>query len=250
MMSQGQPIANIGMALRAPGADSPERLWDHILAGRDTLTRPDSDALRREGFSKTRLADPSLVSAAPRIADLEYSDTTFFDIPDFEAELTDPGHKLFLECVWEALERAGVAPGEHMSRTGVFAGSEGDYREGNLRTLRRNDSTESLAVPMRVTNAADFFPARASHKFGFEGPSFSILSACATSLVATHVAMESLRRGEVDYAVVGGATVLRTRRSAYFAGAEGMLSRQGRVCAFDSKADGTVFGNGVGVVPP
>ena len=244
----GEPIAIIGMALRAPGADTPERLWDHILAGRDTLTRPDSDALRREGFSKQQLADPSLVSAVPSIADLDYSDTAFFDIPDFEAELLDPGHKLFLECVWEALECAGVAPGEHMSRTGVFAGSEGDYFEGNLRKLRKNDGTQALAVPLRVGNFADFFPARASHKFGFEGPSFSILSACATSLVATHVAMQSLRRGEIDYAVAGGATVLRTRRSAYFAGAEGMMSRRGRVCSFDSRADGTVFGSGVGVV--
>jgi len=236
------------MALRVPGADTPERLWQHILEGRDLITRADTDTLRTEGTSWKELSNPSLVAATPKLYAPEYADTALFDISDFEASLMDPGQKLFLECVWEALERASIPPGKDPMRIGVYAGSEGDYREINLRTIEENDTSHTLGIPVRIGNYVDFLPARASYKLGLQGPSFSVLAACATSLVATHLAVQSLRRGECDLAIAGGATILCTRKSNYLAGVEGMLSSQGRVRPFDAEADGTVFGDGAGVI--
>ena len=243
-----EPVAIIGMALRVPGAETPERLWEQVLAKRDLLTRSDFDTLRAEGLSMKYLSNSSTVAAAPKIYAPEYADTALFDISDFEAELMDPGQKLFLECVWEALERGAIPPGRDPLRVGVYAGSEGDYREKNLDALVKTDTNNTLGIPVRIGNYVDFLPARASYKLGFQGPSFSILSACSTSLVAAHIAVQSLRRNECDLAIAGGATVLLSRPSSYLAGVEGMLSREGRVRPFDAGADGTVFGNGVGVV--
>ncbi len=247
MHEPASAIAVVGMALRVPGADTPERFWEHLLAGRDTLTRADADTLRREGRDKAALADPAVVRAAPKLRDIAYADTAFFGIADFEAELINPEHKLFLECAWEALERAGLAPGEELRRTGVFTGSEGDYPE-NLRRLIARDRGESLTVPLRTGSGAEFLPARVSHRLGLEGPSFCVLSACATSLVAIRVAVESLRRLECDTAIAGGASCYRHELSSYIASADGMYSRQGRVRSFDAAADGTVFGSGAGAV--
>ncbi len=242
-------IAVVGMALRVPGATTPEQFWRNIVGKVDSLTRTSVDALREAGVSEELLADPRFVPVKPLLSDVEYFDAAFFDMTPFEAERTDPAHRLFLECAVEALERAGIAPGPGAPVTGVFGGAGGQaYFDRNL-SLRGDDLDDPVVgLPLRLGNSLDFLPARVSFKLGLVGPSFAVQAACATSLIAVHLAVQSLRRGECQVALAGGTSVEVPHVAGYLAGVNGMLSDSGWLRPFDAGADGTVFGSGVGVV--
>lgn len=242
------PIAVIGMALRVPGATTTARLWRNLVEGRDCLTRLSAAALRRAGIPQRALANPDFVRAIPTLDDVERFDADFFDLSALEAELTDPAQRLFLECAWEALESAGVVPGRGGPVTGVFGGFEGDYQQKVLSRVIDPGRHPGLALPMRIGNSVDFLTTRVSHRLDLVGPSFGVMSACATSLMAVDLAVHSLRRGESEIALAGGATILLPRLGGYLASVEGMLSPTGRLRPFDAQADGTIFGSGVGVV--
>ncbi len=242
------PIAVIGMALRVPGANSTLRFWRNLVEGRDCLSRPSVDALRQAGIGQERLAHPDFVRALPILDDVEHFDADFFDMSALEAEVTDPAQRLFLECAWESLESAGVVPGRSGPVTGVFGGYEGNYREKVLSGVIDLRRDPGLSLPVRIGNAVDFLTTRVSHKLDLTGPSFGVMAACATSLMAVDLAVQSLRRGECEVALAGGVTVSLPRLDGYVAGVEGMLSASGRLRPFDAAADGTIFGSGVGVV--
>ena len=243
------PIAVIGMGLRVPGATTPSRFWRNLLEGRDCLTRMSAAAMRRRGVPQEDLANPDYVCASPALDDVEGFDAGFFDVSALEAELMDPAHRLFLECAWEALESAGVVPGRGAPVTGVFGGMEGEYGQKVLTPEAVDPRRQpGLALPIRIGNAVDFLTARVSHQLDLAGPSFGVMSACATSLMAVHLAVNSLRRGETEVALAGGVTIVLPRIGGYVAAVEGMLSPTGRVRPFDAGADGTIFGSGVGVV--
>ncbi|MEO8486393.1 MAG: SDR family oxidoreductase [Betaproteobacteria bacterium] len=242
------PIAVIGMSLRVPGAVTLARFWRNLVEGRDCIVRPSAAELRRAGTSQARLADPDFVRALAILDDVERFDADFFGLSPREAELTDPSHRLFLECAWEALEGAGVVPGPKAPVTGVFGGDEGDYRERVLSGSGDASDDPGLAIAMRIGNALDFLTTRVSHRLDLKGPSFGVMAACATSLLAIDLAVQSLRRRECEVALAGGSTILLEQKLGYVAGVEGMLSPSGRLRPFDAEADGTVFGSGVGVV--
>lgn len=242
------PIAVIGMALRVPGATTPARLWHNLVRGRDCLTRLPAGALRRAGVAQEALANPDFVRALPTLDDVERFDADFFDMSALEAELTDPSQRLFLECAWEALERAGVVPGRAGPVTSVFGGFEGDYQQKVLSRVIDPRRDLGLSLPVRIGNSVDFLTTRVSHKLDLTGASFGVMAACATSLMAVDLAVHSLRRGECGVALAGGVTILLPRLNGYVAGVEGMLSPSGRLRPFDASADGTIFGSGVGVV--
>jgi acyl transferase domain-containing protein/NADPH:quinone reductase-like Zn-dependent oxidoreductase/acyl carrier protein len=241
------PIAVIGMALRVPGATTPVRFWRNLVEGRDCLSRPSADALRRSGISQEQLAHPDFVRARATLDDIEHFDAEFFDMSAREAERTDPAQRLFLECAWESLESAGLVPGPAGPVTGVFGGCEGNYRR---EVLSRFDDPRDpgIRIPLRIGNDVDFLTTRVSHKLDLRGPSFGVMAACATSLMAIDLAVQSLRRGECEVALAGGASVEVPRLGGYVAGVEGMLSPTGRLRPFDAAADGTIFGSGIGVV--
>jgi acyl transferase domain-containing protein/NADPH:quinone reductase-like Zn-dependent oxidoreductase len=242
-------IAVVGMALRVPGATTPEQFWRNVVGKVDSLTRTSVDALRAAGVAEALLTDPRFVPVKPLLSDVEYFDAALFDMTPFEAERTDPAHRLFLECAVEALERAGIAPGPGAPVTGVFGGSGGQsYFDRNL-SLRGDDLDDPIVgLPLRLGNSLDFLPARVSFKLGLVGPSFAVQAACATSLIAVHLAVESLRRGECQVALAGGAAVEVPQVAGYLSGVDGMLSDSGWLRPFDAGADGTVFGSGIGVV--
>ena len=252
---RAEPIAVVGMALRVPGANTPQQFWRNIVKGKDSLTRPSIDELRSAGVSRRQLADPNFVRSSPLLTDIEYFDARFFSMAGFEAERTEPAHRLFLECVWEAMEAAGIVPGRTGPVIGVFGGVEGSYKDEKLSHLRDRPIKGAIQVadrgkglPEQLGNSIDFFSTRISHKLDLTGPSFTVRAACATSLVALHLAVQSMRRRECEVAVVGGASVLMPHVGAYISSVEGMLSKSGRIRSFDAGADGTVFGSGVGAV--
>ncbi len=251
-MSSDPRVAVVGIALRVPGASTLEQFWTNIIGGVDCLTRTPFEALAAAGVPEKIRLDPRYVPVRPWLHDVEYFDADFFDIPPSEADRTDPAHRIFLECAWEALERAGIAPGSGAPATGVFAGQGtspgGSYFARNILPRGEDQDDPVFAVPTRLGNYSDFLGARVSFKLGLVGPSFGVQAACATSLIAIHLAKESIRRGECDVALAGGSSVSVSTAPGYLAGVEGMLSASGRVRTFDAKADGTVFGSAVIVV--
>ncbi|MFY0566442.1 SDR family oxidoreductase [Archangium lansingense] len=243
-----QDIAIIGMTGRFPGAQDLDAFWKNLCDGTESI-RPLSDAdLEKLGVDPALRKDPHYVKASAALEGMELFDAGFFGFTPREAELMDPQHRVFLECAWGALEHAGYAPDRHDGAIGVFAGaSTNTYLIYNL--VPNADRLGALdMVQADIGNGGDFLSTRVAYKLDLRGPSYSILSACSTSLVATHVACQSLLNEECDMALAGGVSIQVKHPEGYPYIPGGIVSPDGHCRAFDAKAEGTVFGSGVGVV--
>ncbi|PYS75768.1 MAG: non-ribosomal peptide synthetase, partial [Acidobacteria bacterium] len=180
---------------------------------------------------------------------VELFDAPFFGFHARQAEVTDPQQRLMLECAWEALERAGYAPNATGRATGVFVGSSlSHYLLDNLYPSL-GSSSDISGLLLLLGNDKDYLASLVSYKLNLRGPSISVQTACSTSLVAIHLACQSLLNGECDMALAGGVSVIPQRqREGYLYVAGGHYSPDGHCRTFDAAARGTVFGNGVGVV--
>jgi len=249
------PVAVVGMALRVPGAGTPEKFWRNLLAAKDSLTRSTVSELRLSGVHRGQIGEKRLVHAKPLLDDIDYFDAQFFGMSAFEAARTSPSHRIFLEICWEAMENAAIRPSDGGTVTGVYGGVESRYQDQNLEDMHERWKSSGYeihdfgaALPLSIGNAPEHFTARVSHRLNLTGPSFSVSAACATSLVAIHMAVQAIRRGECDVALAGGASIELPQHPAYLSSVEGLLSASGWLRPFDSRADGTIFGNGVGAV--
>src|SRR5690606_7374448 len=200
------PIAIIAMAGRFPGADSIETFWRNLCESRDSITRFNADELDPAVGIADR-SDPAYVPARGVINDVEQFDAAFFGISPREAELMDPQHRVFLELSWECIERAGHVPDGSTSPVGVFAGmNNGTYLQRHV--WAHPDLVAKLgAVQVVVANEKDYIATRVAHKLNLTGPAISVNTACSTSLVAICQAVDSLRAGQCDMALAGGASV-------------------------------------------
>src|SRR5262249_34515835 len=161
-----------------------------------------------------------------------------------EAELIDPQHRVFLECAWEALERAGCDPSTFGGLIGVYAGATLSGYLGNV--LSNPEVVQAVGMLQASMGAAsDHLPSRVSYKLDLRGPSVNVQTACSTSLVAVHQACRSLVDGECDLALAGGASVRVPRRTGYLYQEDGIMSPDGHCRAFDARAQGMVWGDGV-----
>lgn len=244
----GYDIALIGMAGRFPGASNVGEFWENLLRGRESITFFTDEELLRAGVEPALLTEANYVKAGAVIEDVEYFDASFFNFTPREAETTDPQHRFFLEHAWEALETAGYDPGKFSGRIGVFAGeSLNSYLLHNL--LPQRELIESIGhFQVLIGNDRDHLTTLTAYKLNLQGPCVSVQTACSTSLVAVHLACQSLLNLECDMALAGGVSVSvpQAQGAVYEEGS--IVSPDGHCRAFDARAGGTVKGNGVGVV--
>jgi acyl transferase domain-containing protein len=246
-------IAIIGMSARFPGSGNIDEFWRNLCDGLESITALDEDALLAAGVERSALADASYVRAAPILEGIEFFDASLFDMSPSEACLIDPQQRLFLECAWEALEQGGYRSASGDLAVGVYAGAAtSSYLLNNLAHLpamRRGKSGLNMStLQLFMGNDKDYLSTRVAYKLDLRGPSFTVQSACSSSLLACHVACQALLSRECDIALAGGVSVKVPQHVGYFREPGSIVSSDGHCRAFDAQADGTVFGSGVGVV--
>jgi phthiocerol/phenolphthiocerol synthesis type-I polyketide synthase E len=240
-------VAVIGMAGRFPGARDLEELWANLRDGVDAIGDLTDDDLRESGLDPAVLP-PHYVKAAATIEGIDLFDAGFFGFSPREAEILDPQSRVFLECAWEALESAGYVSESYPGWTGVFAGvSLPAYLMFNL---MNNPAVLGTVDPFQLMlgNDRDYFATRVAYKLDLRGPALNVQTACSTSLVAVHLACQSLLSYQSTLAIAGGIRIGVPQKVGYFAPEGGIFSPDGRCRAFDAKGKGALFGEGVGVV--
>ena len=245
--STGLEVAIIGMAIRFPGADHPDKFWQNLRDGVESITFFTDEELEASGIPARVLADPAYVKARGRLKDIEWFDASFFGITPREAELMDPQHRLFMECAWQSLENAGYDPASYPGAIGVYAGVGLNTYMTNIYSSREllKSMTNLQAV---IGNDKDHLTTRVSYKLNLKGPSITIQTACSTSLVAIHLASQGLVGGGCDMALAGGTSVSVRQIGGYLYREGGIVSPDGHCRAFDIRAQGCVGSSGVGVV--
>ena len=245
-------IAIVGMSCRVPGAENTKEFWQNLKGGVESLTHFSDEELLASGVDPSWLNNPRYVKANAVLKDVTSFDADFFDVPPREAEVLDPQQRLFLECAWEALESAGIDPHTFDGNIGVYAGMRSsEYLMFNQDPVDQvGFTTESpIVVTQRHwANDKDFLATRVSFKLNLKGPAMTVQTACSTSLVTIHLAVQSLLSGESDVALAGGVTIRVPQRAGYVF-SEGMIfSPDGHTRSFDAKASGTIFSSGAGII--
>jgi len=245
--NNGSEIAIIGLTGRFPGAKNLEEFWQNLQNGVESISFFTDEELLAAGVDPALISNPNYVKANAVLEDAELFDAAFFGFNPRDAEMTDPQHRIFLECAWEALENAGYNSETYNGSIGVFAGSN---LSGYLLNIYFNQNIRNSIDEHQLTIAADkdYLATRTSYKLNLTGPSYAVQTACSSSLVAVHLACQSLLNGECDIALVGGVSINASRKSGYLYKEGGIKSPDGHCRAFDAKAQGTVSGEGVGIV--
>ncbi|MDE0916111.1 MAG: polyketide synthase, partial [Planctomycetota bacterium] len=242
----GFEVAIIGMAGRFPGAENVDGLWANLRAGVESISVLTDEELLAAGEDPRNLEDPAYVRAASKLADIDKFDAGFFGMTPREAELTDPQQRLFLEHAWVSLESAGYDPDRCPGPVGVFGGvSQSGYFIKNILT---NEKVDRGSLPVLFGNGNDFLATRVSYKLGLKGPAFDVQTSCSSSLVAVHLACQSLLAGECDMALAGGVGIVVPQGRGYIHQEQGIYSPDGHCRAFSAQAEGTVGGSGVALV--
>lgn len=238
-------IAVVGMAGRFPGANSMEEFWSNLKHGVESIRFYSEEEVIASGVAPEMARDPNFVPAAGGI-DHEFDfDAEFFDFTPREAEILDPQQRIALESAWEALESAACNPETYQGRIGVIAGvSLNTYLLFNLAPNAHLVNSVGQ-FPMMTANDKDFLATRISYKLNLKGPALSVQTACSTGLVAVNLACQSLLNYQSDMVLAGGVSITpkgRLYKDSF------IFSKDGRCRAFDADAQGTVGGNGVGLV--
>jgi len=244
--SEDQSIAIIGFAGRFPGARDLDEFWRNLVGGVESISSFTDEELQAAGFPLSIIRHPASVKAGGVLEGIENFDASFFGYSPREAEIIDPQQRLFLECACEALENAGYDPETYDGTVGVFGGVGRNAYLLNLYSYPV--LAETSAAQITTGNCSDYVTTRVSYKLNLTGPSFNVQTACSTSLVAVHVACQSILNQECSMALAGGLSINIPQQSAVIYQDGGIISPDGRCRAYDAKAKGIVGGGGGGVV--
>src|SRR5437762_6934588 len=238
-------IAIVGMSGRFPGARNLDEFWHNLAEGIESITRFSDQEILESGVPASYLSHPSYVKAAPILQEPGHFDAGFFGFSPLEARTMDPQHRILLELSYVALEYAGCDPERYQGRIGVFTGAALNTYFTNVGL---NSRLAEEYIPTLIDSDKDFLSTRISYKLNLKGPSIAVQRACSTSMVAVHLARQSLLSEEIDMALAGAVSVRVPHRAGYFCDGGGVVSPDGHVRAFDAKANGTVFGSGGGIL--
>ncbi len=244
-------IAIIGMTGRFPGAPTVGQFWANLRDGVESVTTFTEEELRANGVPADIAAAPTYVPKRPVLDNVRGFDAGFFGFSPREAEITDPQHRIFLECCWEVLEQGGYGAGDHRGRVGVFGGTNiSTYMMRMMMAAGANPQEvgEADAYQFVIGNDKDSLATKVSYKLGLDGPSLTVQTFCSTALVALHLACQSLRHDECELALAGGVSIHTPDRVGHLHVPGGMESSDGHVRTFDAAANGTMFGDGAGVL--
>ena len=241
-------VAVIGLAGRFPGARDPAELWRNLRDGVESVSFFDAEELRAAGVGREEASRPDYVGARGYLDGIELFDAGFFGFSPREAELMDPQQRLLLECAWHALEDAGYGGPRRPEAIGVWAACGiNNYLTVNL--LRNPEVLRAVGAGyVRVANRLDNLATRVSYKLDLRGPSVAVQTGCSSSLVAVHLACQSLLSGESDLALAGGVRVNVLGKRGYVAEEGSVLSPDGHTRTFDARGAGTIVADGVGAV--
>jgi phthiocerol/phenolphthiocerol synthesis type-I polyketide synthase E len=231
-------IAIVGMSAAFAECSTPDELWRNLQAGRESVGKIAAfdEAAAESGAG--HWVEATVIEDRD-----ELFDASLFGLSPRETERIEPQQRIFLEAAWEAMEDGGCSPAAIGPRVGVFGGA--NFTSFYSLTA---DSHMPEALDEMIGSDKDYIATRVAHHLGLQGPALTVQSACSTSLVAVHVACQSLRAGECDAAIAGGVSVTKPRMTKYFYTPGGILSPDGRCRAFDADALGTVFTEGVGAL--
>lgn len=240
-------VAIIGIAGCFPGAANVEEFWQNLRQGVESIREFSEEELRAAGISEQLWRQDRYVRAGATLNGVDLFDAEFFGITPREAEIMDPQQRLILECAWETIENAGYDAASYPLPIGVFAGlSMNTYLPRLYASITSNGFPNNTQV--QLGNDKDFVSTRVSYKLGLTGPSLTVQTACSTSLVAVHLACQSLLAGECSMALAGGVSLRFPQQAGYLFQEGGIKSPDGHCRAFDARAAGTVGGSGVGLV--
>ncbi|GIJ48806.1 hypothetical protein Val02_56920 [Virgisporangium aliadipatigenens] len=241
-----ESIAIVGLAGRFPDAPDVGALWRNLREGRGAVRPLTEDELAAVDPQVRR--HPDYVAVGATVPDVDQWDAAFFGFSPREAAYTDPQQRLFLECSWEAVENAGYDPRNVPGVVGVISGC-------NFPTYLQNNIAghdELIAevghLPIAIRNDRDGLSTLVSYKMDLRGPSMAVQTSCSTSMLAVHLACQSLLSYETDMMLAGGVSITTPQASGYVYEDGGIAARDGVCRALDASAKGGVFSNGVGVV--
>ena len=248
---QRNSIAVIGMSGRFPGAETVAKYWQNLEQGVESVTFYDESHSPADHTNRSWRQNPNFVNAGAVLENIEHFDAQLFGCSGKEAELMDPQHRIFMQCAWEALEDAGYNWQTYPGLIGVYAGAaNSQYFRNNLHHYHQETCHQDpvTAMMIELANENDYLATRTSYKLNLSGPSLNVQTACSTSLVAVHMAIQALLSGDTDIALAGGVNIKVQPRTGYLYRDDFVQSKDGHCYAFDERASGTVFGNGAAIV--
>jgi len=240
-------IAVIGMTGRFPGAKNISEFWNNLKNGVECISFFSDEELENSGIDLSDMENPNYVKAGGALQDIEYFDASFFGYSPREAQIMDPQGRMFAQCTWHALEDAGYDSFSYDRRIGLYAGASPNLQWEAL-TMFSSVSRGLSAFMTRPLTDKDFMCTHISYKLNLKGPSYAVQTACSTSLVAIHWAVQGLLFGECEIALAGGVSINYPHKRGYGYQPGMINSSDGHNRSFDMAATGSVFGDGAGVV--
>ena len=240
-------IAVVGMDGRFPMAANVGQFWENLAAGKDCFTEFSVDHVVAEGVPRETAERPDYVRRVPVLEGADGFDARLFKYSPKEAEMIDPQQRILLECAWGALENAGHDPHRFPGMIGIWAGVGVDnYFLKNI--LSRGPFETSADFQAIIGNDKDYLASRIAFKLDLRGPAVVVQTACSTSLVAVNMACLALLTYQCDMALAGAVFLQAPRARGYLYREGEIFSPDGRCRAFDKGANGTVLGEGCGLV--
>lgn len=247
-VAEDDSIAIIGMSCRFPKAKNIEEYWNNIVNGVESVVKFSKEDALKWGACLKETQNKNFIGAGGLLNDISMFDAEFFGYNDAEAQIMDPQQRLFLECAWEALEDAGHCKADGDLLTGVYASSsQNTYFIDNI--IHNTKTMHNFSYTfLEELNNKDLMPSRLAYLMNFHGPCMAIQTGCVSFYMALYTAMQALLDYQIDSAVVGSSSIRLYVNKGYIYQEGGLLAPDGHCCPLDNNANGTVGGNGVGVV--